>query len=65
MYNFSYHRPSNVAEAASLLASAENGKLLAGGQTLIPTLKFRLARPSDVIDISGIAELSAGALAAS
>ncbi len=58
MHDFSYHRPSNVAEAASLLAGAEDGKLLAGGQTLIPTLKLRLARPSDVIDLSGIAELS-------
>ncbi len=58
MYNFNYHRPSTVAEAASLLAGAEDGKLLAGGQTLIPTLKLRLASPSDVIDLSGIAELS-------
>ncbi|MCZ6483909.1 MAG: FAD binding domain-containing protein, partial [Alphaproteobacteria bacterium] len=56
MYDFNYHRPSNVAEAASLLASAEDGTLLAGGHTLIPTLKLRLARPSDVIDLSGSAE---------
>ncbi|MCH8097215.1 MAG: FAD binding domain-containing protein, partial [Proteobacteria bacterium] len=58
MYDFNYHRPSSLAEAASLLASAEDGTLLAGGHTLIPTLKLRLARPSDVIDLSGIAELS-------
>lgn len=57
MYNFEYHRPSSVAEAASLLAGTEDAKLLAGGQTYIPTLKQRLAKPSAVIDLSGIGEL--------
>jgi carbon-monoxide dehydrogenase medium subunit len=57
MYDFEYHRPSSVSEAASLLAGNEDAKLLAGGQTYIPTLKQRLARPSAVIDLSGIAEL--------
>lgn len=57
MYNFEYHRPSNLADAAKTLASAEDGKLMAGGMTLIPTLKQRLARPSDVIDLGTIAEL--------
>ena len=45
MYAFDYHRPASVAEAVSLLQGAADGKLLAGGQTLIPTLKQRLAQP--------------------
>jgi len=57
MYNFEYHKPSSLSEAASLLAANEDAKLLAGGQTYIPTLKQRLARPSTLIDLSGIAEL--------
>lgn len=57
MYAFDYHKPSSVQEAASLLASKEDATLVAGGQTLIPTLKHRLAQPSDVVDLSGIAEL--------
>jgi carbon-monoxide dehydrogenase medium subunit len=57
MYQFEYHKPKSVAEAASLLASKPEAKLLAGGQTLIPTLKQRLAAPSDVIDLSSVAEL--------
>jgi carbon-monoxide dehydrogenase medium subunit len=57
MYSFEYHKPSSLSEAASLLASHEDAKLLAGGQTYIPTLKQRLARPSAVIDLSGVAEL--------
>ncbi len=57
MYNFNYHRPASVAEAASLLGSRDDAKLMAGGQTFIPTLKQRLAQPSDLIDLGGIAEL--------
>ena len=57
MYEFSYHRPASVADAAALLASHEEAKLLAGGQTYLPTLKQRLAQPSDLIDLGGIAEL--------
>lgn len=57
MYEFSYHRPASVADAAALLASHEDAKLLAGGQTYLPTLKQRLAQPSDLIDLGGIAEL--------
>ncbi len=55
MYAFDYHRPSSLGEAESLLVG--EATLLAGGQTLIPTLKQRLAQPSAVIDIGGIAEL--------
>ncbi len=57
MYNFAYHRPSSLADAQAALQGAEDGRLLAGGQTLIPTLKQRLAQPSDVIDLAAIAEL--------
>ncbi len=57
MYSFSYHRPASVAEAANLIANAADGKLVAGGQTLLPTMKHRLASPSDVIDLGAIAEL--------
>ncbi len=57
MYNFTYHRPRTLAEVAQLLSANEDAKLLAGGQTFIPTLKQRLAQPSDLVDLSGIAEL--------
>ncbi len=57
MYDFNHHRPGSVAEAASALAGASDGKLLAGGMTLIATLKQRLASPSDLIDLGAIAEL--------
>lgn len=57
MYAFEYHRPSSLADVASMLAGDEDAKLLAGGQTLIPTLKQRLAMPSGIVDLSGIPEL--------
>jgi carbon-monoxide dehydrogenase medium subunit len=57
MYGFDYHRPGSVAEAAALLTRGEDAKLLAGGQTLIPTLKQRLAQPSDLVDLGRIPEL--------
>ncbi|MFZ1428498.1 MAG: xanthine dehydrogenase family protein subunit M [Geminicoccaceae bacterium] len=57
MYTFNYHKPTSVAEAVSLLAANEDAKLVAGGQTFIPTLKQRLAQPSDVIDLGKITEL--------
>jgi len=57
MHDFAYHRPSSVADAVKALGSASDGKLLAGGQSLLPTLRQRLAEPSDVIDLGAIAEL--------
>ena len=57
MYDFQYHRPKSVADAVAALKKASDGKLIAGGQTLLPTLKQRLAQPSDLIDLSGVAEL--------
>ncbi|HUJ99905.1 MAG TPA: xanthine dehydrogenase family protein subunit M [Stellaceae bacterium] len=57
MYNFDYQRAQTVADAAKALSGKEEAKLLAGGMTLIPTLKQRLAKPSDLIDLGRIAEL--------
>ena len=54
MYQFNYHRPATLEEAASLMAGAADGVYLSGGMTLIPTLKQRLASPSDVIDLGAI-----------
>ncbi len=55
-YQFEYHRPKTLAEAQKLFTA--DAKFLAGGQTLIPTMKMRLAQPSALIDISGLKELS-------
>ena len=57
MYATTYHRPSSVDEAASLFAKGAEAKYLAGGHTLIPVMKQRLAAPSDVIDLAKIKEL--------
>lgn len=57
MYEFNYHRPKTLAEAEKLLSSLEEPKLLAGGMTLLPTLKQRLAKPSDLVDLQDIGEL--------
>jgi len=55
---FDYARPTSVPEACALLAGDENARVLAGGQTLIPMLAMRLARPSRLVDIARIPELS-------
>ena len=57
MYQTTYHRPTTVDEAASLFAKGTEAKYLAGGHTLIPVMKQRLASPSDVIDLASIKEL--------
>jgi len=57
MYETTYHRPSSVDEAAALFAKGKEAKYLAGGHTLIPVMKQRLAAPSDVIDIAGIKDM--------
>ena len=51
---FEYHAPTTVEEACALLASLEDAKLLAGGQSLVPLLNFRLARPQHLVDINRI-----------
>jgi carbon-monoxide dehydrogenase medium subunit len=57
MYDFAYHKPKSVADAVAALKKASEGKFMAGGMTLIPTLKQRLARPSDVVDLGAITDL--------
>jgi carbon-monoxide dehydrogenase medium subunit len=57
MYQTTYHRPSSVDEAAAAFAKGSDSKYLAGGHTLIPVMKQRLAAPSDVIDLGKIKEL--------
>jgi aerobic carbon-monoxide dehydrogenase medium subunit len=57
MYETTYHRPSSVEEAATLFAKGSESKYLAGGHTLIPVMKQRLASPSDVIDLGKIKDL--------
>jgi aerobic carbon-monoxide dehydrogenase medium subunit len=54
---FQYHAPATVEEACSMLASLEDAKVLAGGQSLIPLLNFRLARPQHLVDINRIPDL--------
>jgi CO/xanthine dehydrogenase FAD-binding subunit len=57
--SFAYHRPSSVAEAVQILAEAgEGGKVLAGGQSLVPLLNMRLAAPSALVDINRLTELA-------
>jgi len=58
MYSTTYHRPSSVDEAVALFGKGKEAKYLAGGQTLIPVMKQRLAAPSDVIDLARIKELN-------
>jgi carbon-monoxide dehydrogenase medium subunit len=55
---FDYLRPQTLEEALSLLANHEDAKVLAGGHSLIPAMKLRLAQPKTVIDISRVADLS-------
>jgi aerobic carbon-monoxide dehydrogenase medium subunit len=58
MYEFKFHRPTTVRQAAGLLGREEEAKLLAGGHTLIPTMKLRLAGPKHIVDMSKIEGLS-------
>lgn len=58
MYDFNYHKPESVDSAKTLFSDAEDGIYLAGGHTLIPSMKQRLSAPSDVIDLSAIPALT-------
>jgi aerobic carbon-monoxide dehydrogenase medium subunit len=62
---FRYHAPKTVDEAVSLLAevAADDGRVLAGGQSLVPTMAFRLAKPAHLVDINGVAALDRIAVA--
>jgi len=57
---FRYHAPKTVDEAVAVLAAvaAEDGRVLAGGQSLVPTMAFRLAKPGHLVDINGVAALN-------
>ncbi len=57
-YQFEYRRAKSLSDAQAILAGNADAKLLAGGQTLIPTMKQRLANPPVLVDISGLKELS-------
>lgn len=57
MQDFTFHTPAAVDEASKLLGSCEDGKLIAGGMTLLPTLKQRLAEPTDLVDLGAIPAL--------
>ncbi len=58
MYEFKYHRPGTVRQAANLLVKDDDAKILAGGHSLLPTMKLRLAKPSQIIDIGRIEGLN-------
>jgi carbon-monoxide dehydrogenase medium subunit len=57
---FRYHAPKTIDEAVALLAefAADDGRVLAGGQSLVPTMAFRLAKPSHLVDINGVEALN-------
>ena len=57
MYQFNYHKASSLADAVALAAKSSEARLLAGGQTLIASMKLRLVSPADVIDLSNVPEL--------
>jgi len=58
MYEFKYQRPTTVRQAANLLVKDDDAKILAGGHSLLPTMKLRLAKPSQIIDIGRIEGLN-------
>ena len=55
---FEYHSPATLKEAIDLLSTKEDVKILAGGQSLVPLMKLRLAKPGCIIDLNGIPDLS-------
>ena len=57
MYEFEYQKVTSARDAKAAYGSKDDATYLAGGMTLIPTLKQRLASPTDVVDLKGIGEL--------
>jgi carbon-monoxide dehydrogenase medium subunit len=57
MYSFTFHKPSSLDEAARLYSGADDARYVSGGHTLLPSMKLRLAGPSDLVDLGGIADL--------
>src|SRR5262249_40949230 len=62
---FRYHAPKKIDGAGAPLAelAAEDGRVLAGGQSLVPTMAFRLAKPAHLVDINGVEALNRIAVA--
>ena len=58
MYPFTYHRPASLDDARARLAASEDGRPLAGGMSLLPTMRFRLASCADLVDLNGIGALA-------
>ena len=58
MYSFTFHRPETLRQAVNMLSKNPDAKLLAGGHTLLPTMKLRLAGPPELIDLSRVQGLS-------
>jgi carbon-monoxide dehydrogenase medium subunit len=58
MYDFTPHRPTTVRQVSGLLAKLEDAKVLAGGHTLVPTMKQRLASPANLIDLARVEGLA-------
>ena len=58
MYNFQFHRPTGLRQASNMMGKLEEAKILAGGQTLIPTMKLRLASPGNIVDLNALPELA-------
>ena len=54
MYQFNYHRASSVEDAVAKMSGSDDAKVMSGGQTLLPTMKQRLAAPADIIDLRAI-----------
>jgi carbon-monoxide dehydrogenase medium subunit len=57
MYDFEYHRAGSLDDAVERLRASAEAKVLAGGMTLLPTMKLRLAQPETLVDLGGLAEL--------
>ena len=58
MYPFTYHRPASLDDAKARMAASEDARPLAGGMSLLPTMRFRLASCSDLVDLNGIDSLA-------
>src|ERR1044071_10401544 len=58
MHAFEYHRPSSSKDAIGLAGKKDEGRLLAGGQSLVQAMKLRLSSPSDLIDLGTIKDLA-------
>ncbi len=58
MYSFTYHRPTTVRQAGNLLAKDSEAKLIAGGHSLLPVMKLRLAKPSALVDLNKVEGLA-------